>query len=165
MIQERDERECLGKLFTKCLIRRIESSSLEYLSVKTLSNVFNGCRDFFSLRPDKFSCQRVQSHTCLSYAECRRKSWNKSDWQYANIFDKWEQWKLAFKLSSEEFSCKRVQSQTCLSYAECSQKSLVCKMYEIVNKQVKFLTSQYIGTCKSAYTKGYAQNWALTFFR
>ena len=23
-------------------------------------------------------------------------------------------------------------------------------MYEIVNKQVKFLTSQYIGTCKSA---------------
>ena len=27
-------------------------------------------------------------------------------------------------------------------------------MYEILNKQVKFLTSQYIGTCKSAYTKG-----------
>ena len=26
----------------------------------------------------------------------------------------------------------------------------------IVNKQVNFLTSQYIGTCKSAYTKGYA---------
>ena len=32
------------------------------------------------------------------------------------------------------------------------------KMYEIVNKHVKFLTSQYIGTCKSAYTKGYALN-------
>ena len=29
-------------------------------------------------------------------------------------------------------------------------------MYEIVNKQVKF--TQYIGTCKSAYTKGYALN-------
>lgn len=29
-------------------------------------------------------------------------------------------------------------------------------MYVIVNKQVKFLTSQYIGTCKSVYTKGYA---------
>ena len=29
------------------------------------------------------------------------------------------------------------------------------KMYEIVNQQVKLLTSQYIGTCKSAYTKGY----------
>ena len=28
------------------------------------------------------------------------------------------------------------------------------KMYEIINKQVKILTSQYIGTCKSAYTKG-----------
>ena len=27
-------------------------------------------------------------------------------------------------------------------------------MYVIVNKQVKFVTSQYIGTCKSAYTKG-----------
>ena len=35
-------------------------------------------------------------------------------------------------------------------------------MYVIVNNQVKFLTSQYIGTCKSAYTKGYALNWALT---
>ena len=31
-------------------------------------------------------------------------------------------------------------------------------MYEIVNKQVKFLTSQYVGNCKSAYTKGYALN-------
>ena len=28
------------------------------------------------------------------------------------------------------------------------------KMYEILNKQVKILTSQCIGTCKSAYTKG-----------
>lgn len=35
---------------------------------------------------------------------------------------------------------------------------LASTMYEIVNKQVKFLTSQYIGTCKSAYTKGYALN-------
>lgn len=65
---------------------------------------------------------------------------------------------LAFKLSSEEFSCQREQSQTCLSYAECSLKSLVCKMYEILNNQVKFLTTQYMGTCKNAYTKGYALN-------
>ena len=28
----------------------------------------------------------------------------------------------------------------------------------ILNKQVKFLTSQCIGTCKSAYIKGYALN-------
>ena len=35
-------------------------------------------------------------------------------------------------------------------------------MYVIVNKQVKFLISQYIGTCKSAYTNGYALNWVLT---
>ena len=32
------------------------------------------------------------------------------------------------------------------------------KMYETVKIQVNFLTSQYIGTCKSAYTKGYALN-------
>lgn len=37
-------------------------------------------------------------------------------------------------------------------------KSLVGKMYEIVNKQVKFLTSQYVDTCKSAYTKAYVLN-------
>ena len=35
-------------------------------------------------------------------------------------------------------------------------------MYKMVNKQVIFLTSQYIDTCKSAYTKGYALNWVLT---
>ena len=97
------------KMYKVILFKRIESSLLEFLSVKTLSNIFNGFRDFFSMRPDKFSCQREQS-------------------------------------------------QTCLSYAECSRKSHVCKMYEIVNKQLNFLTSQYIGTCKSAYTKGYALN-------
>ena len=32
------------------------------------------------------------------------------------------------------------------------------KMYVIVNKQVKFLTTQYIETFTSAYTKGYALN-------
>ena len=52
-MQGRSAWEYLGKFFTKSLIKRIESSSLEFLSVKTLSNVFNGCRDFFSLRPDK----------------------------------------------------------------------------------------------------------------
>ena len=34
----------------------------------------------------------------------------------------------------------------------------VKKMYKMLNKHVKFLISQYIGTCKSAYTKGYALN-------
>ena len=32
------------------------------------------------------------------------------------------------------------------------------KKYVIVNNQVKFLTTQHIGSCKSAYTKGYAIN-------
>ena len=59
-MQGRSAWEYLGKFFTKSLIKRIESSLLEFLSVKTLSNIFNGCRDFFGLRPDKFSCQRVQ---------------------------------------------------------------------------------------------------------
>ena len=55
-MQGRSAWEYLGKFISKSLIKRIESSSLEFLSVKTLSNAFNGCRDFFSLRPDKFAC-------------------------------------------------------------------------------------------------------------
>ena len=35
-------------------------------------------------------------------------------------------------------------------------KSLVSKMYITVNKHIEFLTTRYIGTLKSAYTKGYA---------
>ena len=62
-MQGRSAWEYLGKFFTKSLIKRIELSSLEFLSVKTLSNVFNGCRDFFSLRPDKIGlaiCQHFR---------------------------------------------------------------------------------------------------------
>ena len=51
-MQGRSAWEYLGKFFTKSLIKRVESSLFEFLSVKTLSNIFNGCRDFFSLRPD-----------------------------------------------------------------------------------------------------------------
>ena len=47
-MQGRSAWEYLGKFFTKSLIKRIESSLLEFLSVKTLSNIFNGCR-FFSV--------------------------------------------------------------------------------------------------------------------
>ena len=45
-MQGRSAWEYLGKFFTKSLIKRIESNLFEFLSVKTLSNVFNGCRDF-----------------------------------------------------------------------------------------------------------------------
>ena len=62
-------------------------SAWEYLG-KFFTKIFNGCRDFFSLRPDKIWIGTMP----------------------------------------------------------------------IVNKKVKFLTTQYIGTCKSAYTKGYALN-------
>ena len=118
-MQGRSAWEYLGKFFTKSLIKRIELSSLEFLSVKTLSNVFNGCRDFFSLRPDKFSC-------------------------------------------------KRVQSQTCLSYAECSRKSHVCKMYVMVNKQVKFLTafpSSQMSRAKIALTMSWRGNVSNSIYR
>lgn len=37
------------------LIKRIESILFEILSVKTLSTILNGCRDFFSMRLDRFS--------------------------------------------------------------------------------------------------------------
>ena len=54
----------------------------------------------------------------------------------------------------ETFSISHEQSKLTLK--------LSSTMYERLNNQVKFLTSQYIGTCKSAYTKGYALNWVLT---
>ena len=48
-MQGRSAWEYLGKFFTKSLIKRIESSSFEYLSVKTLSNVFTDCRLILSV--------------------------------------------------------------------------------------------------------------------
>ena len=41
------------KTLSKSLIKRTESSLFEFLSVKTLSKILNGCRDFFSKRPDR----------------------------------------------------------------------------------------------------------------
>ena len=43
-----------------------------------------------------------------------------------------------------------------------AENHMCVKCMKCFNKQEKFLTTQYIGTCKSAYTKGYALNWALT---
>ena len=39
-----------------------------------------------------------------------------------------------------------------------AENHMCVKCDERLNKQVKLLTSQYIGTCKSAYTSGYALN-------
>ena len=36
------------------------------------------------------------------------------------------------------------------------------KKYEILNKQVKFLTTQYIALAKVPIQRGYALNWVLT---
>lgn len=64
--------------------------------------------------------------------------------------------------AAENHEINRIGNMPTFSLSE-NNKSLLknCrakKMYEIVNKQVKFLTSQYVGTCKSAYTRGYALN-------
>lgn len=42
-MQGRSAWEYLGKFFTKSLIKRMQSSSFEFLNVKTLYNVFNCC--------------------------------------------------------------------------------------------------------------------------
>lgn len=59
-LQGRSAWDYLGKFYVKSLIKRIESSLLEFLSVKTLSNEFNGCRDFFSLRPGNIGLATCQ---------------------------------------------------------------------------------------------------------
>ena len=61
-----------------------------------------------------------------------------------------------------------VYSQTCLSYAECSRESLVGKMYEIVNKQVKFLTafpSSQMSRAKLALTMSWRGNVSNSIYR
>ena len=39
-----------------------------------------------------------------------------------------------------------------------AENHMCVKCDEKFNKQMNFLTSQYVGTCKSANTKGYALN-------
>lgn len=39
-----------------------------------------------------------------------------------------------------------------------AENHMCVKCDEKLNKQMNFLTSQYVGTCKSANTKGYALN-------
>ena len=64
--------------------------------------------------------------------------------------------------AAENHEINRIGNMPTFSISENNESLLLnCrakKMYEIVNKQVKFLTSQYIGICKSAYTKAYALN-------
>ena len=64
--------------------------------------------------------------------------------------------------AAENHEINRIGNMPTFSISEYNKSLLLnCrakKMYEKVNKQVKILTSQYIGTCKSAYTNGYALN-------
>lgn len=46
-MQGRSAWEYVGKFFTKSLIKRTKLSLFEFLSAKTLFEMFNGCRDFF----------------------------------------------------------------------------------------------------------------------
>lgn len=52
-MQGRSAWEYVGKFFTKSLIKRTKLSLFEFLSAKTLFEMFNGCRDFFNMRPDQ----------------------------------------------------------------------------------------------------------------
>lgn len=56
-MQGRSAWEYLDMFFAKSLIKRTESSLFEFLSVKTLSKIFYGCRDFFSIRPYRIFVQ------------------------------------------------------------------------------------------------------------
>ena len=47
-------------------------SAWEYLG-KFFTKIFNGCRDFFSMRLDKFSCQRVQSQNLFELCRVQPK--------------------------------------------------------------------------------------------
>ena len=62
--------------------------------------------------------------------------------------------------AAENHETNRIGYISTLSISEKNESLLsncsVKKMYEIVNKQVIFFITQYIGTCKSTYTKGYA---------
>ncbi len=64
--------------------------------------------------------------------------------------------------AAENHEINRIGNMPTFSISENNESMLLnCrakKMYKIVNKQVDFLTTQYIGACKSAYTKGYALN-------
>ena len=64
--------------------------------------------------------------------------------------------------AAENHEINRIGNMPTFSISENNESLLsdcrAKKMYVIVNIQVKFLTTQYIGTCKSAYTKGYALN-------
>ena len=64
--------------------------------------------------------------------------------------------------AAENHEINRIGYMLTFSISENNESLLlncrVKKTYEILNKQMKFLTSQYIGTCKSAYTNGYALN-------
>ena len=66
--------------------------------------------------------------------------------------------KACYQIAERRIFMQTSAEPTLFELCRVQPKSLVGKMYEIVNKQVKFLTSQYVDTCKSAYTKGYALN-------
>ena len=73
-MQGRSAWKYLGKFFTKSLIKRIESNLFDSLSVKTLFKIFNGCRGFFSMRPDRIFVPMSAEPNLFDLAECSRKS-------------------------------------------------------------------------------------------
>ena len=59
---------------------------------------------------------------------------------------------------AKNFHANERRAKLVLTMPSAAENHLCVKCMPIVNKHIEILTSQYIGTCKSAYTKGYAIN-------
>lgn len=69
---------------------------------------------------------------------------------------------LLLNCRAKNFRANESRAKLVLAMPSAAENHLRVKCDERLNKQVKFLTSQYIGTCKSAYTSGYVLNRVLT---
>ena len=97
-------------------------------------------------------------HSLISTVKLQgRSAWDYLGKFFVNIFNGCRDFSVCDKINfrANESRAKLVRAMP--SAAENHEINRIGNM-PIVNKQMKILTSQYIGTCKSAYTKGYALN-------
>ena len=94
-------------------IQHCRRLQLSIACVAANNSTFKTQNSSLALSSEELSCQREQSQTCLSYAECSRKS---------HVYKMYE-----------TFSISHEQSQACLNFA------MARKSMKIVNKQVKIL--------------------------
>lgn len=65
---------------------------------------------------------------------------------------------LLLNCRAKNFRANECRAKLVLAMPSAAENHMCVKCDEKLNKQVKFLTSQYLGTYKSAYTRGYALN-------